>query len=156
MKCTSQLYPIGEKGLIFIPHNVYALDASYPRASQLALVVKNLPASAGDARDAGSIPGPGRRAWQPTPVFLPRESHGQKSLAGYSPWGRKKSDTTERLILKLLTGFEVFLREGNGIPLQYFCLGNPMDRGAWRATVHVITKSQTQMCTHAPACTNFF
>ena len=46
--------------------------------------------------------------------------------------------------------------EGNGIPLQYFCLGNPMDRGAWRATVHVITKSQTQMCTHAPACTNFF
>ena len=34
-----------------------------------------------------------------TPVFLPRESHGQRSLAGYSPWGCKKSDTTERLIL---------------------------------------------------------
>ena len=36
-----------------------------------------------------------RRAWQPTPVFLPWESNGQSSLAGYSPWGRKESDTTE-------------------------------------------------------------
>ena len=40
---------------------------------------------------------PWRRAWQPTPVFLPGESHGQRSLAGYSPWGGKESDTTERL-----------------------------------------------------------
>ena len=65
------------------------------RASQVALVVKNLPANAGDIRDAGSIPGtqvqspgqedPQRRAWQLTPVLLPRESHGQRSLAGYSP-----------------------------------------------------------------------
>ena len=35
--------------------------------------------------------------WQPTPVFLPGESHGPRSLVGYSPWGRKESDTTERL-----------------------------------------------------------
>ena len=53
----------------------------------MVLVVKNLPASAGDVRDTGSIPGlerfPWRRAWQPTPVFLPGESHGQRSLAGY-------------------------------------------------------------------------
>ena len=35
--------------------------------------------------------------WQPTPVLLPRESHGQRSLVGYSPWGHKESDTTERL-----------------------------------------------------------
>ena len=40
---------------------------------------------------------PWRRAWQPTPVFLPGESHGQRSLAGYSPWGHKESDRTERL-----------------------------------------------------------
>ena len=39
---------------------------------------------------------PWRRAWQPTPVFLPGESHGQRSLAGYSPWGCQESDTTER------------------------------------------------------------
>ena len=38
---------------------------------------------------------PWRGAWQPTPVFLPEESHGQRSLEGYSPWGRKKSDRTE-------------------------------------------------------------
>ena len=38
---------------------------------------------------------PWRRAWRPTPVFLPGESHGQKSLAGYSPWGHRESDTTE-------------------------------------------------------------
>ena len=36
--------------------------------------------------------------WQPTPVFLPGISHGQRSLVGYSPWGRKESDTTEQLI----------------------------------------------------------
>ena len=38
---------------------------------------------------------PWRRASQPTPAFLPRESHGQRSLVVYSPWGRKQSDTTE-------------------------------------------------------------
>ena len=40
---------------------------------------------------------PWKRARQPTPVFLPGESHGQRKLAGYSPWGRKESDTTEQL-----------------------------------------------------------
>ena len=40
---------------------------------------------------------PWRRKWQPTPVLLPGKSHGQRSLANYSPWDRKESDTTERL-----------------------------------------------------------
>ena len=40
---------------------------------------------------------PRRRKWQPTPVLLPGESHGGRSLVGYSPLGRKESDTTERL-----------------------------------------------------------
>ena len=53
-------------------------------------VVKNLPASAGDA---GSIPA-WRRKWPPTPVFLPRKSHGQRSLVGYNPGGHKDLDTT--------------------------------------------------------------
>ena len=44
---------------------------------------------------AGNIPW--RREWQPTPVFLPGEFHGQRSLAGYSLWGHKESDVTERL-----------------------------------------------------------
>ena len=38
---------------------------------------------------------PWRREWQPTLVFLPGEFHGQRSLVGYSPWGRKESDMTE-------------------------------------------------------------
>ena len=38
---------------------------------------------------------PCRRAWQPTPVFLPGESQGQRSLVGNSPWGHKELDTTE-------------------------------------------------------------
>ena len=42
---------------------------------------------------------PWRRVWQPTPVFLPGESQGQRSLAGYCPWGRKESDMTESLTL---------------------------------------------------------
>ena len=41
---------------------------------------------------------PWRREWHPTPVFLPGEFHGQRSLVGYSLWGRKESDTTEQLI----------------------------------------------------------
>ena len=59
----------------------------------LSLVVKNLPASVGDVRDVGLIPW--RRVWQPTLVFLPGESHGQRSLVGCSPWGCEESDTTE-------------------------------------------------------------
>ena len=61
-------------------------------ASQMALVVKNLPANAGDVRDASSIPGSGR---------------------------------------------------GHSNSLQYSCLENSMDRGAWKATVHGVAKSQT-------------
>ena len=50
---------------------------------------------------------PWRRKWQPTPVFLPGESHGWRSLVGYSPQGRKESDMTERLHLHLLLGRKV-------------------------------------------------
>ena len=57
--------------------------------------------SACNAGDLGLIPGlgkiPWRRAWQPTPVLLPGVSHGQRSLAGYSPWGHKELGMTERL-----------------------------------------------------------
>ena len=57
--------------------------------------------SARNTGDLGSIPGSGRFPWrrarQPTPVFLPGEAHGQRSRVGYSPWGHKESDRTERL-----------------------------------------------------------
>ena len=62
----------------------------------MALVIRNPPVNAGELRDTVSILGlEERRAWKPTPVFLPGESHRQRSLVGYSPWGCKDSDTTE-------------------------------------------------------------
>ena len=69
--------------------------------SQVVLVVKNLLANAGDIMRHGFDPWGGkipcRRAGQPTPIFLPGESHGQRSLAGYSPRGQKELNTTEVL-----------------------------------------------------------
>ena len=64
----------------------------------MVLVIKNLPASAGDMKyrfNPWVRKIPWKRAWQPSPVFLPGESHGQRSLAGFSPWGCKESDTAE-------------------------------------------------------------
>ena len=55
-------------------------NVGYPGGTRM---VKNPPASAADARDTGSIPGLGRfwrRGWQPTPVFLPGEFHGQRAM----------------------------------------------------------------------------
>ena len=64
-------------------------------------VVKNPPASAGDTRDAGSVPrwgrSPGEGKGNPLQYFH-GEFHGQKTLAGYSPWGCKESDMTERAL----------------------------------------------------------
>ena len=54
--------------------------------------------SACNVGDPSLIPGtegPWRREWLPTPIFLPRESNGQRSLVGYSPWGHKELDMTE-------------------------------------------------------------
>ena len=80
---------------------------------------------------------PLEKEMQPTPVFSPGESHGQRSLAGNSPRGRQESDTTERLHFHFSLSS---IGEGNGNPLQYSCLGNPMDREAWWATVHEVAK----------------
>ena len=82
-----------------------------------------------------------RRKWQPTPVFLPGESQGWESLVGCHPWGCTESDTTERLHFHFLFSC---IGEGNGNPLQYSCLENPMNRRAWWATIHGVTKSRTR------------
>ena len=81
-------------------------------------VVKNPSASAGDVRDVALVPWigkiPWRRRWQSAPVFLPGKSHGQRSLAGYSPRGRKRvgrDSATEpactRLLLKSLSQWSI-------------------------------------------------
>ena len=68
-------------------------------AFHIELVIKNPPANTGEIKRHGFSPQirkiPWRRAWQPTPVFLPGESHGQRNLAGCTPWGQKESDTIE-------------------------------------------------------------
>ena len=122
---------------------------------------------------AGKIPW--RRTWQPTPVFLPGESHRQGSLAGYSPQGRKESGITERLhthSTNTVLGFSggTSYKEpdasaadikdtgsfpglgrssggGHGNPLWCSCLENPMDRGVCQVIVHRIAKSWTRLKT---------
>ena len=93
----------------------------------------------------GSIFGPlyalsQRRRWHSTPVLLPGKSHGWRSLVGCSPWGLEELDTAEWLHFHFSLSC---IGEGNGNPLQCSCLENPIDRGARRATVHGVTKSQT-------------
>ena len=67
---------------------------------QMVLVVKNPPVNAG-AKWHGFNPWvrkiPWRKKWQPTPVFMPGKFHGQRRLAGISPWDHKELDTTESL-----------------------------------------------------------
>ena len=63
---------------------------------------------AANAGDSSLIPGSGRSPWLPTPVFLLREFHGQRSLVGYSPQGHKDLDMTERLSHSHLQDFLLF------------------------------------------------
>ena len=73
--------------------------------------------------------------------WTPGVGDGQGGLACCDSWGRKKSDTTEWLNwLKILLNR---LAEGNGTPVQYSCLENPMDGGAWKAAVHGIAEGRT-------------
>ena len=76
-----------------------SLEPQHPLwASQVVLVVKNLPANARDARDMGLIPGSGKfpgRGNAPHSSILAWKSHGQKRLASYSPWDHNNSDRTE-------------------------------------------------------------
>ena len=78
----------------------------------------------------------------PTPVSLPGKSHGQRSLVSCNPWGRKESDTTERLHFHFSLSC---IGEGNGNPLQCSCLENPRDGGAWWAAVYGVAHSQTRL-----------
>ena len=81
-----------------------------------------------------------RRKWQPTPVFLPGESQGQRSLVGCRLWGRWGSDTTEWLHFHFLL---LCIGERNGNPLQCSCLENPRDGGAWWAAVYGVAEGRT-------------
>ena len=76
--------------------------------------------NAGDTGDKSSIPpgsgDPLKRKWQPTPVFFPGQSHGQKSLAGYSLWGCKEPDMTERLNIHTQSLFQTYFMKKKPCP----------------------------------------
>ena len=82
-------------------------------------VVKNLPVNAGDMEDIDSDPWvgniPWRRKWQPTPIFLPGKSQGQRSLVGYSPWGLQRVIynlvTEQQQATKLSTEFLLYIQK---------------------------------------------
>ena len=94
-----------------------------------------------------------RRKWQPTPMFLPGESQEWGSLVGCRLWGLTESDMTEATFRSV--GKESAYNagdqsggspgEGNGNPLQYSCLENPLNRGAWQATIDASQKSWTPL-----------
>ena len=73
--------------------NRLKFSSRLPLASLVAQTVKNLPVVQKTQVWVGR--NPWRREWLPTVVFLRGESHGQRSLVGYGPWGRPESDTTE-------------------------------------------------------------
>ena len=83
-----------------------------------------------------------RRQWHPSPVLLPGESHGRRSLVGCSSWGCEESGTTEQLHFHFSLSP---IGEGNGNPLQCSCLENPRDGGAWWAAVYAVAQSQTRL-----------
>ena len=98
--CEQILYKMSHQGKVHlkaIQEKMQSKPCSWP--SQLMLGVMNPPAKAGDVKRCMFYPWvrkiPWRRQWQPTPVFLPGESCGQRSLVGYSPWSLKESGTTE-------------------------------------------------------------
>ena len=133
----------------------------------MALVVKNLPANAGDARDMNSIPGSGRSrgvgndtplqyscpenpmnrgAWQAT---VPGVAKSRTRLSSWAhPDGRSKVTLQRGLrdsCSHLCNSLTHMIREGNGTPLQYSCLENPRDGGAWWAAVHGVPQSRTRL-----------
>ena len=83
-----------------------------------------------------------RRQWQPISVLLPGKAHGRRGLVGCSPWGRKESDTTERIHFHFSPSC---IGEGNGNLLQCSCLENPRDRQAWWAAVYGVAQSRTRL-----------
>ena len=79
---------------------------------------------------------------RPTPVLLSGKSHGRRNLVGYSPWGHEELDMTERLHFHFSLSC---IGEGNGSPLQYSCLENLRDRGAWWAAIYGVAQSRTRL-----------
>ena len=92
--CAFSFHSQVPKCFFFFFPSLTLLFKGLPCSSQM---VKNLPAMQETWVQSLDQEDPLEKDWQPTPVFLPGESHGQRSLVGYSPWSYKESDTTKRL-----------------------------------------------------------
>ena len=89
---------------------------------------------------------PWRRKWQPTPVLLPWKSHGRRSLVGYSPWGRKESDTTKQLHFHFSFMYNIGFFGGSVVKNPPANAGDTRDVGlipGWR------DPSEKEMATHS-------
>ena len=75
-----------------------------------------------------------------------RLANESRTKQGLTWWLSCKEPTCNTGDVGLIPGWGRSPGEGNGNPLQYSCLGNPMDKKAWWATVHGVAKSQTQLC----------
>ena len=93
------------------------------------------------------VPGgfPGSSAGSPGPSPLRRDRLQTPVFLGFLGGSDGKESTSNSGDLGLIPGLGRSPGEGNGNSLQYSCLENPMDRGAWRATVHGVAESQTQL-----------
>ena len=143
----------------------------------MALVVKNLPANAGNIKDMGSIPGWGRspgeehgnplqysclenpmdrgasratvhrvaKSWTRLKWLSSSSSRNEQGFLDFLGGSAGKEFTCSAEDLALIPGLGRSLGEEHGNPLQYSCLENPMNRGAWQAIVHGVTKCQTRL-----------
>ena len=103
-RCVGELWRSHSSCLVNIRSEFFLVDCGFSSPTKgisiflVTQMVKNPPAMQMWVLSLGEED-PRRGNWQPTPVFLPGKSHGQRSLAGYRPWGCKESDTTEWLML---------------------------------------------------------
>ena len=121
---------------LFIFRSVFIYPCSYLLLAELQQGFQS-PRQVGSNKDLYKC-----KAWHPTPVLLPRKSHGRRSLVGCSPWGRQELDTTEQLHFHFSLSC---IGEGNGNPLQCSCLENRRDGRAWWAAVYGVTQNLTRL-----------
>ena len=149
---TDELYGIYVAQSCLIFWSLNWVKVWYKGASQVTLVVKNWPANKRYGFDPWVRKIPWRRIWKLTPLFLPGESHGQKSLVSYSPLGCKELCTTETTEHST-SDIRISSEPSTTSPYTYVCvhakalqlcstLCSPMDCGLPRSSVHGILQAR--------------
>ena len=127
--------------IVFLPRNKHLLISWLQSPSALILEpkkIKSFTVSIVSPSICHEVMGlDWRRKWQSTPVFFPRESCGQRRLVVCFHGVTQSQTCLKQLSIDACNG------EGNGKLLQYSCLENPRDRGAWWAAIYGVTQSRT-------------